>query len=1220
VVLFHVLPFFTEKPVFTIGTPAISDTDNFSEVSLDPSTDVTTTPTEPAGFYSPLSELDSMGNLQLPPTSNEQVQAHIDENLNPISAALAQLPTAASTVFSTFSNIIKGTQEQAVVEQQVKPPAMAYGFGYSENPTVDAPPPMFFSPTDDRLFNKTPEPVNNNAFRLGGNKKKTYAHIPGLSSNQQQQVMNSPPSVVMPPMPAQPEVSHDTQNFFGGYNQQPVMSVVEDQQQNQASYGQKSQEKSKFSLSSLLPSQLLEKIPSTKNLFGLSEASSFDQPQNYNDGFSVASNGSQASNLFAPQPEIQAAAPVIFFNSQQFVTSPFAQPIAAEPQQNHTEVFSAPQPETTPFLVNAFATSSFPPQSQFTPQEPSVVQAPPMTTAFNQPPMVEQQVNQPLTFETQANQPPPTFFNPTEASGLFKSGQAVDNKPKNPYSSARVRGVGMYKTRAQNETPVTQNFAMPPMPGFPPLPDQQGLANQHGYAMMPTAPSPSITPVDSRPPSMPPVSSVPPAEVHSVPSNFFSPIPPNIPPSVDSQMPDFPPPMPAIFTPSVPVAEEVKASSRPASIPPAVNQESFFGPPPTSFDHFASAKSFAPPPSIKKSDLNVPVSSPMNFFQSPPDVQPMVVPSQDAPVVEARSAHEPSPINFFNSQPSLVASDNKESTTSNFFAEESTTEVTQGLQENQETVCDAGDKIDQLSENIGSSLSLFATSELDASVARKPSAPLESLIPKYLDAQETAAPQPSSKTYRPVYRHWFYQSLSWRPFAMSDSLALDEALTSDKQIVATDGGRFEVNLKEKRRSSVYWSSGSSAIRRCSWFFRNPNSSDNSFIPFDEATAEFMESEYEKAMLGNSWNHRIPIPDTDDFIIIKDATSFEYHRMGQASFVKRGVDEFVIEDGEEAAVDHLVITVSNFGDKTDSNCELIERFLGVLLTFVVQTADELRTKCVEIVQNYYSEAFDCGQIGRLEVLPISLNSVDVLKMKEVSQAVGGCGVEQQDIIMKTAFYCNHEFYQVSVDGLPCLACQLIPDLPTENHEPPRLQPQRNHHEIPLPKPSLRRWNLPHRHLLRFPLPLRPSPSSKVIARILEAQLHHHKLLRFRHAIQPSLHENHPFKLRRQLLPELHERRSSNGSAGTTSRATNQTRALSSPHRVYRERGSRKNRLHRRRHKRIRRPKLLQLRSSRAEDSQRHLQQKARVERVLKESNLLLSLSEGVTIKYKRFYDC
>lgn len=91
-----------------------------------------------------------------------------------------------------------------------------------------------------------------------------------------------------------------------------------------------------------------------------------------------------------------------------------------------------------------------------------------------------------------------------------------------------------------------------------------------------------------------------------------------------------------------------------------------------------------------------------------------------------------------------------------------------------------------------------------------------------------------------------------------------------------------------------------------------------------------------------------------------------------------------------------------------------------------TADELRSKCMETIQHYYSEAFDCGQVGRVEVLPISLNSVDVLKMSEtktvIESAPGGHSElvkssTYQDIITKTAFYCNDNFYQVAFALFP-----------------------------------------------------------------------------------------------------------------------------------------------------------------------------------------------------------
>lgn len=834
-----------------------------------------------------------MGNLQFPSTTtSDQSQAPFDGNLNPISAALAQLPNAANTVFSTFSSIIKGTQEPAVIDQHVEPPAPTYGFVYSDNFDASAaPPPMFFSPNDDCLVNKTPEPVNNNAFRLGGNKKKTYAHIPGLSSSQHQPlIQNSTPNVVMPPMPHQPvqEINHQIQDPIANANHQPLLTNY--QQDNQITSVEKSPEKSKFSLTSLLPSQLLEKIPSTKSLFG---SSNIETSQNFNEGFSVASNVQASEESFTPQQyqtDHQGYAPVNFFNSQQFVTSPFSQP----------------NPSST---ANVFSNSETLQENQSNSQFPMEPQAVHNSQNFSMPPTID--ANQSSGAPCQ---PPPTFFNPTEASSLFKSNETNDSKPKNPYSNRISRGVGMYKPRVQNDTVAPQNFMMPPMP----VPSNSSVPEQPSVPSLFCESLPSA--VDQQIPSRPP------SNFSQNVQNHFSHIDQHVPPmttaSISVQQQNISSRPPSNFSiSSVSSVSSALANQSVSNIFPTVSPNSS-QPKVALFslnreiqpnqENVSPVPQIASPPSI---DPKVPS---LNFFQSPPEIhhQPSFF-STPNPSAQSffesngceKPLMEPSAVNFFNTEGAseLVAANAQ--SLSNFSMQQ------------QEVSSDAADKIDQLSENIGSTLSLFATSELDSTLAQKPSTAFESLIPKYLDTQEPVSVQTSNKAYRPVYRHWFYQHINnWRPFAMSDSLALDEALTSESEIVVTDGGRYEVNLKERRRSSVYWSSGTNAIRRCSWFFKNPNYVDAILIPFEEGTADFLESEFEKSIINNSWNHRISIPDSEDFIIMKDSSSFEFHQMGQVLVVKRGVDEFVIEDGEEAAIDHLIIAVSNFGDKIDTNCK------------------------------------------------------------------------------------------------------------------------------------------------------------------------------------------------------------------------------------------------------------------------------------------------------------
>ena len=356
---------------------------------------------------------------------------------------------------------------------------------------------------------------------------------------------------------------------------------------------------------------------------------------------------------------------------------------------------------------------------------------------------------------------------------------------------------------------------------------------------------------------------------------------------------------------------------------------------PSAVNFFATQTTLAAVDFFHQTSEQAENASTLNFFQSE---SISIFKDVKANVTEAPT--NPS-INFFKPQPSAPEAPsathmdnsfqfNEITPASDFFSPQTTSidETPQNpeiessfanltVQANSDLINDISDRLESMSENIGSTLSLFATSELDASLAQKFSTPSESLIPKFLEARSTSSPA-HSKSYRPVYRHWFYRSLYWHPFAMSDSLAIEDAVTCGVEVVVTDGGRFEVNLKDRKRTSVYWSSGSNAIRRCSWFFKNPNGNESNLIPFDESTSDFLESEYEKAVTHGSWNHRWTIPNSQDFVLLKDPLNIEYHQMGQVLTVKRGVDEFVIDDGEEAAVDHLIVSVSNFGDKIDES--------------------------------------------------------------------------------------------------------------------------------------------------------------------------------------------------------------------------------------------------------------------------------------------------------------
>lgn len=104
--------------------------------------------------------------------------------------------------------------------------------------------------------------------------------------------------------------------------------------------------------------------------------------------------------------------------------------------------------------------------------------------------------------------------------------------------------------------------------------------------------------------------------------------------------------------------------------------------------------------------------------------------------------------------------------------------------------------------------------------------------------------------YRPVYKHWFYSykdgnsKIKWVPMTMRDSLAVETAFTDPSfdtsQLISTDGGRHDVDIKQRKRMAVYWQAEPNEVRRCSWFYKTI---DCSFVPFEEDHSELLEIEF-----------------------------------------------------------------------------------------------------------------------------------------------------------------------------------------------------------------------------------------------------------------------------------------------------------------------------------------------------------------------------------------
>lgn len=57
-------------------------------------------------------------------------------------------------------------------------------------------------------------------------------------------------------------------------------------------------------------------------------------------------------------------------------------------------------------------------------------------------------------------------------------------------------------------------------------------------------------------------------------------------------------------------------------------------------------------------------------------------------------------------------------------------------------------------------------------------------------------------------------------------------------IVRTDGGRYDVQLYDRVRTSVYWEEEPTEVRRCSWFYKGD--ADSRFVPYSEDFSEKLE--------------------------------------------------------------------------------------------------------------------------------------------------------------------------------------------------------------------------------------------------------------------------------------------------------------------------------------------------------------------------------------------
>ncbi|XP_046907480.1 phospholipase DDHD2-like [Hypomesus transpacificus] len=245
--------------------------------------------------------------------------------------------------------------------------------------------------------------------------------------------------------------------------------------------------------------------------------------------------------------------------------------------------------------------------------------------------------------------------------------------------------------------------------------------------------------------------------------------------------------------------------------------------------------------------------------------------------------------------------------------------------------------------------------------------------------------------YEPVQHHWFYcqqadSEDSWIPFSVVDSQRLEEAFChvkancvdegeQEEVIVATEGRRFDVRLKERRRHAAYWEQPPLEVRRCSWFHRGDK--EASYVPYPEDISLILEDAYMISATLNDWQRRLQFP-TGETVVLHDPKRMTHHppdltKSGRTSLsssdqprpriVKRGLEDVIVDipPGEPDKVDHLVIMVHGIG----ATCDL--RMRGI-----IQCVNDFRSISLNLLSTHFKEA---GQdIGRVEFLPINWHKV------------------------------------------------------------------------------------------------------------------------------------------------------------------------------------------------------------------------------------------------------
>lgn len=235
-----------------------------------------------------------------------------------------------------------------------------------------------------------------------------------------------------------------------------------------------------------------------------------------------------------------------------------------------------------------------------------------------------------------------------------------------------------------------------------------------------------------------------------------------------------------------------------------------------------------------------------------------------------------------------------------------------------------------------------------------------------------------------------------------------------------------MSVRERKMTPVYWKGATQDVRRCSWFYKNV---DSRFVPYEEEVAELLEREYKEAATSGEWHRRVVLPNGETVVfhgasvIVHFLQTQNPDSWGGSSpvpattnrprVVKRGVDEFNIEDGEPERIDHLLFMVHGIGEACDLRFRPVE-----------EVVDEFRSISAQLVQSHYRSSFDRGDIGRVEILPISWHNdlhseesgIDK-KLKAITlDSIPKLRNFTNDTVLDVLFYTSPVFCQNIIDAV------------------------------------------------------------------------------------------------------------------------------------------------------------------------------------------------------------